>query len=328
MLPGVIVSLAALAIVFYFADLDKVVQALRLANYWLIALYLSVSLSWLFIRALVWRTLLQEKASLGQVFLTLGEGYLLNNVLPFRLGEVARAFLLSRKANLGFLEVISTILIERALDVVMAVGILFCALPFVVGGSFVVEAALFTGGMVLTFLIALHLLARNQAWARRQFDALAARLPVLGKVVGYNQIDAFFTGLAALVDRQRFIKAILLMLFNWLVALAQFYLLIRAFSPAAQPLWAAFTLGVSALGIALPSSPGAVGVMEAAIVAALSAFGLDHSTSLAIALTAHVANYLVSGIVGAYGLGRDGMTLSSLYRDVRSISTRTTPPDA
>jgi hypothetical protein len=320
-LPGILVSLAALAILLYFADLAQVLQALRLANYWLIAFFLTISLTWLGIRALVWRTLLQEKARLGQVFVTLGEGYLLNNILPFRLGELARAFLLSRKANLGFLEVLSTIMIERALDIIMAVGVLFCALPFVVGGSFVTEAALLTGGAVMLFLLALHLLARNQSWARRQFEALSARLPALRKVAGSSQIDAFFAGLAALVDRKRFIKVILLMLLNWLVALAQFFILIRAFSTAAQPLWAAFTLSVSALGIALPSSPGAVGVMEAAIVAALSVFGLDLSTSLAIALTAHIANYVVSGIIGAYGLARDGLTLTGLYRDVRQISS-------
>jgi glycosyltransferase 2 family protein len=320
-LPGVIVSLAALAVVFYFVDLARLVQALGQANPWLIALFLMVSTLWLFVRALVWRTLLQEKASHSQVFLTLGEGYLLNNVLPFRLGEVARAFLISRKAPVGFLEALSTILIERALDVALAVGLLLCTLPFVVGGSFVSEAAVLAGTLVLGVLVALHLLARNQAWARRQFEKLSARLPALRKVIGPQQIEAFFSGLTALVDLKCFIKVILLMLLNWGVALLQFYFLVRAFYANAQPLWAAFTLGVMALGIAAPSSPGAVGVMELSVIAALSAFGLDPAIALAVALTAHVANYLVSGIVGAYGLGRDGMTLTGLYRNVRSISS-------
>ena len=122
-LPGLLVSLIALAVVFYFADLDLVLDALRLADYRLVFIIVLLTTVWLAIRGVVWRTLLCEEATFSQVFLTVNEGYLINNILPLRLGEVARAFLLSRKAGLGFWRVFSTILIERALDLMMAAGL-------------------------------------------------------------------------------------------------------------------------------------------------------------------------------------------------------------
>lgn len=318
LLPGVIVSLLALAVIFYLVDFRTLLKALQQADYRYVALLLLVTLVWLLVRGVVWRTLLREKATYAQTFLTLNEGYLLNNVLPFRLGEVGRAFLLSRKANLGFMTVLSSIVIERVLDVGMAAGLLLASLPFVIGGDFARSAALGAAGLVGLGILVLYLIARNREWTERQFDRLAARLPVLQRVGG-QQLHALLTGLGVLTEGQRFIKAVLLIVLNWIIAVIQFYVLLCAFFPQAQPLWATFTLGVMALGVALPSSPGSIGVMEAAVMGALAAFVDDPSITLAAALTAHLTNYLVTGLIGVYALGRDGLSLSGVYRDVRQI---------
>jgi uncharacterized membrane protein YbhN (UPF0104 family) len=76
---------------------------------------------------------------------------------------------------------------------------------------------------------------------------------------------------------------------------------------------------VAALGIAAPSSPGALGLLELSIVGALSLFGLDPSTALALAITVHIVQYLVTGGLGTYALARDGESLIGLYRRVRRL---------
>jgi uncharacterized protein (TIRG00374 family) len=319
-LLGITVSVVSLAVILYFIDLQRVAAALRLADYRYIALLFLASLAWLGVRALAWRTLLQEQASFRDVFLALNEGYLLNNVLPLRLGEVGRAFLLARKAGLGFVQVMSTVIIERAMDLGFAAGLLLATLPFVVGTDLAAGAALVAGGLVLGGLLTLHLLARNRDRATVWITRLAERLPVLQRFTGGHTLGAFFDGLAALVDARRFARVLLLMALNWGIGLLQYYLLLQAFFPEVRLLWAAFTLAVLAMGIAAPSSPGAVGVMEAAIMAALLAFGLDRNTALAAALMAHLANYAITGIIGAYALLRDGLSLGAVFRDVRKIS--------
>jgi uncharacterized protein (TIRG00374 family) len=320
-LPGLAISLIALAAVFYFADLSQVIAALRLADYRLVFLVVLSTLGWLSVRAILWRTLLLEQATTRQTFLTVNEGYLINNVLPLRLGEVARAFLLSRKAPPGFLQVFSTIIIERALDLLMAVGLLLSTLPFVVNASWAMQAAIGAGGLVLAGLVVLYLLAHYPDWVVEQFEKITKRWPAIGRVGG-EQLGVFLSGLSVLTDGKRFLRAIFWLILNWSVALFQYYVLLRAFYPGAPLLWAAFSLGVVPLGAAAPSSPGALGVLEASMVAALSVFGLDASTALAVAITGHAINYAVTGIIGIYALVLDGVQLSRVgdfYKQLRDI---------
>ena len=181
-LPGVIISLALIAFIIYKFDLRNLGQVILSANYWLLLLNVGISLIWLVVRGLVWRTLLRNKASSRDVFLSISEGFLLNNVLPFRLGEVGRAFLLGRRAKLDFMEVVPTIVIERAVDLAFSAAVFLGAIPFVVGGSGVGRiAAIVLGGLVLIGLIILYGLARNRDQAMVLFDRLTARRPKLQK---------------------------------------------------------------------------------------------------------------------------------------------------
>lgn len=312
------VSLICLVILFYFADIRKLGEALRLANYRLVTLAVIATLVWLSVRGIVWRTLLQEQASFYQIFLTLNEGYLLNNVLPFRLGELGRAYLLGRKVNLSFFQVLSSIIIERSLDVAMAVGIVFCTLPFVVGADWAGRAALAAGGMVMLVFIVLFLVARNRLKVMAIFENLTRRWPWLLRLGG-KALPALFDGLEVLNNPRRFIAAVGWMAGNWLVAIVQYNLYVAAFFPQSEWLWGAFGLGVVALGVAAPSSPGSVGVLELALVGGLSLFGADPSTALGCAITIHFFQYLSTGLLGAYGLSQDGETLGSLYRSIRNL---------
>lgn len=318
-LIGAAVSVLALALIVYLVDFRRLAEAVRGANYALIALLFLITVIWLLVRGMAWRALLQHKASFSQVFLTLNEGYLLNNVLPLRLGEVGRAFLLSRKAGLGFPQVLSTVIIERALDVGYAAAVLLVTLPFVVGGTFAKQAAITAGLLVPVGLLALHLLARNQAWVMRWIERLGGRIPILQKLAGNRQVESFFAGLAVLVNVRRFLTVLFWITLNWSIAILQFFVLVRAFFPDAPLLWGAFTLGAMAFGVAAPSSPGAVGVMEAAIIGALALFGIDPSAGLAIAVIAHLTNYLLTGIIGGYAFVRDGLSLPGVFRDLRKI---------
>jgi glycosyltransferase 2 family protein len=324
MLPGIIVSAAALAIVFYFADIQELGQALRLADYRLVALGTLISLIWLVIRGMAWRQLLQAKASFKKVFFTLNEGYLLNNILPFRLGEVGRAFLLGRKTDLGFWQVLSSILIERALDLALAAALLLSTIPFVVGAEWAVQGAIFSGALVALGLVVLYFMARNREWTEQRIESLGRRWKVIETLAG-SRLNSFLSGLEVLTEGGYFFRGLGLLVLDWLIAIFQYYVVLRAFFPDAQPLWAAFALGVAAVGIAAPSSPGAVGVLEAALVGALSLFGLNPSTALAFAITTHIIQILITGVLGSYALSRDGETLSGLYRSARGLLSRVEP---
>ena len=82
-LPGLIISIIAIVGIIYFVDLHRFIEAIRSANYWLLLAFLVISVIWLMVRGIVWRTLLRGRASYRDVFWTLCEGYLLNSFLRF-----------------------------------------------------------------------------------------------------------------------------------------------------------------------------------------------------------------------------------------------------
>jgi glycosyltransferase 2 family protein len=315
-LPGLVISLIAILAIVRFVDLHRFIDAIRSANYWLLLAFLVISVTWLMVRGIVWRTLLRGRASYRNVFWTLCEGYLLNNFLPFRLGEVGRAFLLGRKEKLGFMDVLSTIVIERVLDLAFSAAILLSAVPFVVGAAGAGRIAVIIGALVVLGMIVLYLLARNRAWALRLFERLSARWPKL-QMLGGGLLDSLFSGLAILTDGWLFLRFLLWMTLNWVIAIAEFLLLLLAFFPQARLLWSLFGLGAVAFGNAVPSLPGAVGTYEAALTAALTLLSGDQSTALAAALTAHLIGYIINGVLGTYALSREGETLMGVYRQLR-----------
>jgi len=326
-LPGVVISLIAIALIVRYVDLRRFVEAIRSANYWLLLAFLVMSVSWLMVRGIVWRTLLRGRASYRDVFWSLCEGYILNAFLPFRLGEVGRAFLLVRKAKLGFMDVLSTIVIERVLDLAFSAAILLSAVPFVVGAAGAGRIAIVIGALVVVGMVILYLLARNREWALNLFQRLSARLPKL-QALGGELLDSLFSGLAILTDGWLFLRFMLWMTLNWAIAIAEFLLLLLAFFPQASLVWSLFGLGAVAFGNAVPSLPGAVGTYEAALGGALTLLSGDQSTALAAALTAHLIGYLINGVLGTYALSREGETLMGVYRQLRKRQSEENPGKA
>ena len=314
------ISLVAIVVVISLLDFKKFWQVLRQADLWFLLAGSCATLLWLVIRGFVWRTLLQNKASYRDCFLTINEGYLLNNILPFRLGEIARAFLMSRKASLDFWQVIPSILIERALDLAIAAGLFLCTLPFAMGVSWAKQAALVIGIVVIVSLGVIYFLARNREHVLAWVDRMGERYLVVKKLAG-RRVIAFFDGLAILTDGRLFLKALGWEGLNWLVGILQYYLFLRAFFPHPNLLWVIFAVGVGALGIALPSSPGALGVYEAALVGALAVFGLEVSATIAFALSMHIISYLLTGLIGGYGLYKDGESLYSMYNRLGKLKS-------
>jgi hypothetical protein len=317
-LPGAVVSLVLIAVILYFVDLGEMLDAVRNANYALLGVAILIGFLWMAVRAIVWRTLLRNRASYLDVLFTVGEGYLLNNFLPFRLGEIGRAFLLSRKSTLQFGEILPTIVIERAMDLGFSAIILLAAIPFVVGAEQAGQIGVIAGVVILIGFVVLYLLARYNQWALNLFQRWSARWPTLQRVGG-NFLESFFMGLGVLKDGWLFVRFLFWMTVNWAIAIVSYYLLVRAFFPQAQVVWGMFGLGAAAFGGAIPALPGGVGTFEGAFGGAIALLTGDESTALAVALTGRLYNYINSGLIGGLGLLREGQTLSGIYEQLKNL---------
>ncbi|MEX1071747.1 MAG: lysylphosphatidylglycerol synthase transmembrane domain-containing protein [Anaerolineales bacterium] len=313
MLPGLLVTLVALAVLFYLVDLDALQTGFALADYRWLPLVVLAFFGTLLARTQAWRTILEGRANFRESFLVLNQAYLLNNVLPFRLGELGRALLLSGRVGLSFWRVLSTVVVERVFDLGIAAGLLLATLPLVVGADWARPAALVAIVLVITGFVVLFIMANNPAGARRIVERLTKPLPKLQDWLS-DKLVSFLEGLSALKDLRRFLAVAFWMLLAWFFNVAWYYVLLRSFMPVAPWLWAFFSIAVASLGVALPSSPGYVGVLEAAMVGSLSLFDVNPAISLAYALVAHVLYFIITGIIGVYGFWEQGQSLGEVYR--------------
>ena len=317
-LPGALISILLIAAILYFVDLGAMVDAVRTANFGLLSIAFAIGFGWMAVRAIVWRTLLRDRPKYSDVFWTVGEGYLLNNFLPFRLGELGRAFLLSRKSGMQFMEILPTIVIERAVDLGFNAAIFLTALPFVVGSEGSARIGVIVGIIVALGLALLYVLARNNQWALDFFHKLSTRWPSLQRFGG-SFLESFLAGLSVLTDGWLFLRFLFWMAVNWGIAILSYYLIIRAFFPQAQLIWGMFGLGGAAFGGAIPSLPGGVGTFEGGFGGAVALLTGDESRALAVALTGRQYPYGNSGVIGGIGLLREGQTLSGVYAQLKAL---------
>lgn len=313
LLPGLLVTVAAVAGLFYFIDIDQLGPAFRIADFSLFPLVILLFLGTLFTRTLAWRTILKERASIKESFLVLNQAYLLNNVLPFRLGELGRALLISNRTKLSFWEALSTVVVERVFDLGLAAALLLFTLPLVVGAEWARTAAYVSLGLVVVGFALLFWMASNPNQVPTLIEWLTGRWPKLRDWL-VDKATSFTEGLSALKDGRRFALVLFWMVLTWLFNVAWYFVLMRAFFPMAQWLWGFFSIGVSSLGVALPSSPGYIGVFEGVLVGALSFFNADPTISLAYAVVGHLTYFVITGIIGIIGFWQQGESLGGIYR--------------
>lgn len=316
-LPSLLISVVLIFAILRFIDVQQVIESFRNANITYLVIAMGLGLAWMVARTLVWRTLLRDRPTFRDTFITLNEGYLLNNILPFRLGEVGRAVLLSQKANLRFVEVVSTIFIERATDIAFSAIILLSALPFIQRAADVALVGVVAIAAVAVFFIVAYLTIRYQqpllAWARRKLRNVPKGLALVDDV-----FEKLLLGLNIFSDKKVFFRFIFFMAVNWSISIVQYTLIAKAFLPQANIAWGMFTLGAAAFGGAIPSLPGAVGTLESSMGGALVLLSGNYAASFAAPLVLRANMYLFSGIFGTYGLASEGKSLAGIYRTLQS----------
>lgn len=319
-LPGLLISLLAIAVVLAFVDVQEFLNDVKKADYRYLPVAVTLLLLSLIARGYAWRTILQDQIGVGRAFWTINEGYLLNNVLPLRLGEIGRAFLLNRTTGIPFWEILPTIVIERIFDVAIAAGILLTSLPFVVGVDNGWQIAVAVVSLTILGFTILFTIIRNRQTVLDWYDRLSKRWKFLQKI-GRERVVSLLDGASALSDTKRFLRALFWMGLTWGLTVGMYYIMLLAYDPDAQIIWALFGLGALAMGVAAPSSPGQIGVYELALSGALSLVGMPTSLALSYAVVTHVIFLLFTGMMGAYGLSRDGASLLYVYRQLRKRPT-------
>lgn len=315
-LAGLSVSLAFTYLAVRHIDVGVFWKGVRESNYWWVAPSLVTLAAAVLLRALRWRFLFaaRTRPPFGAVLSALLIGYLVNNLLPARAGEAARVVALHQAAGTSRVEAVGTAVTERLYDVLALVVLLFASLPFLPQVTWVRGAAILGAALVAVILLVVAVLAR---WGDRPVRFVLrplARFPGLSEERTGHAAANLVHGLAAFRDPRLAVPGFLLSAASWLVLGLSYWLLLIGFHLGLG--FGAGLLVVIATNLAmiLPSSPGAVGVFEAATQLALRAWGVGDSEALSYAVVLHVVNFVPYIVVGYAVLHRHAWRLRNRRR--------------
>ncbi len=271
-----------------------------------------------------WAWLLKPVKSLksSNVVGPLMVGFMGNNILPAHLGEIFRVFLLSRQENIAAGAVLSSVAIERVLDVIavlLLVGIGMLAvqdLPAAIStGFFYIGLIALAMVVVLAFAVIFVQPAVSLAcW-------IIHRIPVKSTWRGHLEelIHAAAEGASVLRDGKLLVLLMTNSVLQWSFNCAMIAVSLWSFGihvPFAATL---ILLGVLVFAVTIPSSPGFFGAIQVAFVETLKIFGVPASAAFAASIYYHLIQYILVTAVGFWFLGRSGFSLSRLQDGAEHI---------
>ena len=307
-----------LLIVRLWDDREETVDSLADANF--VYLVPGIALYFLAVvfRTIRWRFLLSHLKAIptSRLLPVVVVGYMANNLLPVRLGEVVRSYYLGQREGVSKSAALATIVLERVFDGLTLLLLLAAAALVLPVGGLVQDLAERSGipvyllvlGAVAPFVSVLALMmttARWPGWPVRALAPLTRRLPVK---VGLSLVELtglFITGLASLRELRRVQMLLLLSLPVWLLEASMLYVIGFSFELQEhfgnQVEMAAVILAVTAtsnLATSLPSSQGGIGPFEFFAIGTLVVLGVSAPVATAYTITMHVALLLPVVVVG------------------------------
>jgi uncharacterized protein (TIRG00374 family) len=338
---GILISIVALAFAFRQVDFREVWAALAEVNYWLLAASLVPLTLFLVMRAFRWRLLFYPQTGLRIVnlFAVINIGYLLSNIFPARLGDVARAYLIGDTEKVSRASAFSTVVAERVLDALCAVGGFFLVLPFAPLPEWMVRSGLVVGVAAFVAVALFVVLVRRREWTLRLLDRILqairwptcetmtrfwarlaerthvrflARLPWVDRPELRSMAGSLIDGFGGIATLRLGPPLVLWSVAIWAVISAYYWLVLLAFEPTGRFVAGLAVASITALGMTIPASPGYIGVFEFLAREAMVLFGTQPEIGLSYALVAHAIVYVVYSLLGLGSMIQQNITYSEL----------------
>lgn len=316
-------SAVALWLAMRNVEFGSVVEVLRTSNPWLFGLCAIVATLIFPLRARRWQTILAPVAGhipFGPLWRSTAIGMMVNNVVPARAGEVARAFALTREVpRIPFTTSLASLAVDRVFDAIVLLAMMFGAMLFPVFpdearllGITVPQLAMAgmsaVVGLLAVCYVAVLLPARVTRIVRTVADRLVPRFA--DRLVAL--VEHAIGGLAVLRDSRRFLAVLWWATLHWLVHALALWIGFRAVGLDAPFSAALFLQGVLGFAVALPSSPGFVGVFEGAAQVGLAVYGVSNALALSWAIGYHLLSFIPITAIGVVYLARLGISFGDI----------------
>jgi uncharacterized protein (TIRG00374 family) len=265
------------------------------------------------LRLVRWRLLLRDEQGmtypLGPLWHAIALGFMANNLLPLRAGELVRSYTASRLARIRFTTVLSSVAVERIFDALTIAALLTLALlssdlprSVMIGGVSVARLAQLGGLMGGAGLLAAVVVLAAPIAAERLVRRLLPSTRLADRIV--SLIEGIRQGLVVLRTPGRLAGVILWSLILWLVNALAFYVGFGAFDIPVSYYGALLLQGLLILGISIPSTPGFFGPFEAVIVAVLALYGIPNDVAFSYAISFHLTSFVPITLLGLWSMTR------------------------
>jgi glycosyltransferase 2 family protein len=298
---GIIISIFFVYLAVRRVDVADSIRALRGVEPMFLGIATLVYLACFPILALRWRLILRTQKTLSwrEIMMPLFVGYMANNLLPARTGEVYRAHVLGRRARISRSGVVASIVVERTFDGLMLVCSILLVFVLFPQTRFLGGAALVTGVAFLALAAGILLYSLMVDKTHRIINWGLELLPQLLRKHVSSRLDAFLQGIRGISTAKQFLAAGIFTVLVWVLDACAIALVVVSFGVSLPLSGFVLVFTLATLSTALPSGPGYIGPFQYAFVVSLGAFAIPQETALAVSV---VTLLVVLGPVTLIGL--------------------------
>lgn len=308
---GIAISAVALYLTLRGIRFDEFTGTLARAQIaWLIPAILSLLIT-LLLRALRWAGLM-DYPPFWTTFHAMNVGYMLNMILPFRLGEFGRAYVIGERTPVRMTRALSAVVVERTLDLASVV-IMFAIFTLLIPMPPEFSRAAMIGAILVVALVLAFALV---IWQSDRVEMLLTRVfqhvPRLDAQVWVRRFRDLCDGFQIIRVPRKLAAALLTTALVWIGTLAVAYFTMMAFLPASLEKTGLVVVFAN-LGGALPSAPGGLGVVQFfAKQSLVIPFNVPEDVAVAFAFVWSLFQQFLLIILGVIGLVRVGLSFSNV----------------
>lgn len=317
---GYLFALVCLIWVFHDFRFGELMQTITKVRWEWVGLAVTFDILSYISQGIRWRLLLKTRGDISTLRATqaIYAALFTNEMLPLRIGELVRAYLVSSWLSCEFVSVIPSMAVERLFDSVwlaLAVGLVAFLVPL---PKDLLESEEVLGTIVLIGVgLLLYLVLREEKTVSDKHSGGATAWKPIGFLKSFINRLAF--ELKGIGFSRFFYTSFVASFFVLFFQVLSFWLVMVAYDLNLPFLTGAVVFLIVHLGTAIPNAPANVGTYQFFCVLGLSLFGVEKTPATAFSVVVFVILTVPLWAIGFFALSRTGMSLSTVRNEINRL---------
>jgi uncharacterized protein (TIRG00374 family) len=317
-LIGLIISAVAVYLSLRKIDFNALWAALQSVNFLFFIPAIVGQLICFCLKGIGWRYLLLPAKKDIRVISTITVlviGLMVNNLLPAKMGELARGYLMGEREKLPKTLCLSTVAVEHLLDILILTVFLITLLPFVTLPPWLQTSGMLVGLTAVGMIAVLFMVMRREekflAWIYRLLQFLPGRFQEKIQAI----LNNIFQGLRVITGRYIFYAAAAI-LSMWVMVFCVAYMILLACGLFLPFQAAVMVVVFAAFAKIIPSSPGSIGTFHYLVLLVVMSFQVSKEEALGYAIILHALSFLMETSLGIALVFAGNLSLGKITRQV------------